>query len=214
MFSDQLIFSSTMNSLLISFFILMASMANLRGPQLKDDSLIPARICLSEYEQALFEELNKYRAQHKLPALVLSHSLTLVAQTHCRDLQINQPHRRSNCNMHSWSNRGPWTACCYTSDHRRSSCMWSKPSELTPYKSDGFEIAFYSTARYPDAKAFAADAVQSWSKSKGHNDVIINKGTWRDVEWKAVGIGHYGEFAAVWFGETTDPVSDIPGRCE
>jgi hypothetical protein len=214
MFSGHHIYAEHMNYLLISLLILTTSWASHHGPQLKDDSLIPARICLSDYEQALFEELNRYRAQHKLPALVLSHSLTLVAQTHCRDLQINQPHRRSNCNMHSWSNKGPWSACCYTPDHRRSSCMWQKPSELTPYKSDGFEIAFYSTARYANASAFAADAVQNWSKSKGHNDVIINKGTWRNVEWKAVGIGHYGEFATVWFGETTDPVSEMPGRCE
>lgn len=165
----------------------------------------PSEVCLSEYERELFKELNAYRKKHKLPPVVVSRSLCLVAQIHARDLALNQPHRRNQCNMHSWSSKGQWTACCYTRDHRRSECMWNKPRELTVYQGDGFEIAFHSTATYPDASAFAGDAVKSWSESPGHNDVILNRGTWRKIEWKAMGVGYYQGYALVWFGMLDDP---------
>jgi len=83
--------------------------------------------------------------------------------------------------------------------------MWDKPRELTKYPGDGYEIAFFSTAIYPDAESFAQDAIFNWSKSKGHSDVIINRGTWRSVTWKAVGVGYYGGYATVWFGKLDDP---------
>lgn len=175
------------------------------GSGMGEKITIPEEICLSPFELALYEELNSYRAIHGLPPIALSRSLTLVAQVHCRDLAINQPHRRGNCNMHSWSRNDAWSSCCYTPDHRRSACMWDKPRELTPYEGDGFEIAFHSTATYPNALAFARDAMENWSRSKGHNDVIINRGTWRKINWKAVGVGAYGGYATVWFGMVDDP---------
>ena len=165
----------------------------------------PADVCLSAYETALLNELNKYRSKHKLPPIVLSRSLTYVAQLHCRDLAINQPHSRSNCNMHSWSSKGPWSQCCYTPDHKRSECMWGKPGELTVYTGDGFEIAFHSTAVYANAQEFAEDAILNWSQSKGHNDVILNRNTWKKIQWKAVGVGFYEGYATVWFGMVDDP---------
>ena len=171
-----------------------------------DESLlIPPEVCLSEFESALYAELNNYRSIHNLPPIPISRSLTLVAQVHCRDLAVNQPHKRSNCNMHSWSGNRLWSACCYTPDHKRSACMWDKPRELTPYTGDGFEIAFHSTATYSTTRAFTEAAIGLWSKSKGHNDVIVNRGTWKNVKWKAVGVGYYGGFATVWFGMVDDP---------
>lgn len=198
------------------FFALLFSIA---APQPRPGSdngglaITPSDVCLSEYESALFVELNAYRAKHKLPPVALSRSLTLVAQLHARDLALNEPHRRSQCNMHSWSSKGPWTACCYTRDHRRSDCMWNKPRELTVYQGDGFEIAFHSTATYPGAQAFARDAIQSWSESRGHNEVILNRGTWRKIEWKAMGIGYYQGYAMVWFGMPDDPDSSYVDTC-
>ena len=42
---------------------------------------------------------------------------------------------------HSWSNEGIWTAVNYTSDHKYRDLMWSKPSDISNYKSSGFEIS-------------------------------------------------------------------------
>lgn len=176
--------------------------------------LIPDKVCLSTFEAALYEELIAYRAAHQLPAIPLSASLTLVAQVHCHDLAVNQPHISEKCNMHSWSRKGPWSACCYTPDHKKASCMWDKPRELTQYKGDGYEIAFYSTAYYPDATSFAKDAFESWSRSKGHNDVILNRGTWKKLNWNAVGVGFHGEYATIWFGVQNDPDATAITLCE
>jgi len=175
---------------------------------------IPAVVCLHPAEAALYEALNNYRQERNLPAIALSRSLTLVAQVHCRDLAINQPHRRSNCNMHSWSRKGLWQACCYTPDHKRSECMWNKPRELSAYQGDGFEIAFYTTAPYTDAALFAEKAMNSWKASKGHNDVMVNRGTWKNIKWKAVGIGYYEGYATIWFGMEPDPDSTIVAECQ
>jgi hypothetical protein len=39
--------------------------------------------------------------------------------------------------------------------------------------------------------------------------VIVNSGTWARITWRAVGIGIYGSYAVVWFGEESDPCSDL-----
>lgn len=90
--------------------------------------------------------------------------------------------------------------------------MWDKPRELTNYKGDGFEIAFYSTFKYISPEARAKDILESWKKSPHHNMVIINGDIWRDVVWKAFGVGVYGEYADVWFGKETDPDGE-PAIC-
>lgn len=153
---------------------------------------------LTNEEQKLYNLLMEYRRSHNLPAIPLSKSLTFVAQTHVKDLQNNQPDKGS-CNMHSWSNNGNWSACCYTSDHAKASCMWNKPKELTSYTGNGFEIA-YSMSN--GARAY--EAINGWKTSSGHNQVMINKGIWKTSTWKAVGIGVYGNYAVVWFGDLTD----------
>ena len=168
-------------------------------------------VCLTPTEASLARQINKYRKEKRLPAVKLSKSLSYVAQTHVRDL-VNNYRESQRCNLHSWSGKGRWTSCCYTSDQRKASCMWNKPRELTDYKGDGFEIAFYSTFTYATPDAFAADILKGWKGSKGHNQVIINGGMWKDVEWKAMGIGIYGEYAVVWFGRLDDDAG-IPGVC-
>ncbi len=200
--------------ILLSLLLVLTSIQFRSGRASKNYMKSHEIICLNPFEDALYKELNDYRATHNLPAVSLSPSLTYVAQVHCRDLQDNYPHQRENCNMHSWSRSGKWTHCCYTPDHKRSECMWNKPRELTSYNGDGFEIAFYSTARYSDADSFAKDAISNWSISKGHNDVMLNRGIWKNVTWKAVGVGHYGEYATIWFGKEVDRDTIIPKRCE
>lgn len=175
------------------------------GSSIGESFTMPDEVCLNPFEEALFKKLNSYRLDNNLPPIALSRSLTTVAQLHSRDLAIHQPHKRSNCNMHSWSRNGSWSACCYTSDHRRSACMWNKPREITVYEGDGFEIAFHTTAVHPDGRSYADEAFINWSKSRGHNDVIVNRGTWKQIHWKAAGIGYYNGYATIWFGMLDDP---------
>jgi uncharacterized protein YkwD len=199
--------------LFIPFLFVLASLQPRPGSDPGQHIQIPEEVCLNPFEVALFEKLNSYRAAHKLPPITLSRSLTMVAQLHSRDLAINQPHKRSNCNMHSWSRNGPWSACCYTSDHRRSACMWDKPRELTAYEGDGFEIAFHTTASHLSAHLYTEEAFSNWAKSKGHNDVIVNRGTWKNIKWKAAGVGYHEGYATIWFGMLDDPDPAIVAIC-
>lgn len=141
-----------------------------------------------------------YRKLQGLPPIKLSAKLTLVAQTHARDLADNYEFNPKNkCNPHSWSSKGKWSSCCYTNDHKKAECMWEKPKEIAAYQSPGYEIAYYSSAG-----ASAAEGLEGWMKSPAHNPLIINEGMWSKVKWNAIGIGFYEEYGIVWFGETED----------
>jgi uncharacterized protein YkwD len=152
-------------------------------------------------EMQLYKLLTEYRADNGLPKIPLSRSLTRVAQLHVRDLSRNPPNGK--CNMHSWSSKGNWSACCYTSDHAQAQCMWNKPRELTNYLGNGYENANGGSRGY---QANAVSALNGWKKSSGHNAVILNQGIWSHNHWKAVGVGIYDNYAVLWFGEEADPV--------
>ena len=169
-------------------------------------------ICLTQVETELYWLINEYRARKDLPEIKLSASLSFVARLHATDQTEN--YKESNrCNMHSWSDKGEWSSCCYSPDHKKARCMWDKPRELTNYTGDGFEISFYSTYDYTSPAEFARDILDGWMKSPGHNDMIINKNTWKNVKWKSMGIGINGEYANVWFGREEDSAGE-PGPCE
>ena len=164
-------------------------------------------ICLQPEEQKLYTLLMNYRKTKKLKAIPLSAKLTRVAQLHARDLAENYEFGKSDCNIHSWSEKGKWTSCCYTSDHKQANCMWNKPKEISGYDSPGFEISHYNSSG-----ANADGSLLSWQQSQGHNRVIINEGTWEKMTWNAIGIGIYDEFSVVWFGQLEDET--IPSICE
>jgi len=42
--------------------------------------------------------------------------------------------------------------------------------------------------------------------------MIINKYAWKRLKWNAMGVGIYGNYAVVWFGEKKDPVRKVK-RC-
>ncbi|MEA3497116.1 MAG: CAP domain-containing protein, partial [Bacteroidota bacterium] len=67
---------------------------------------------LTEEELKLYNLIIEYRQEKKLPPIPLSPSLTIVAQTHVKDLADNNPDK-GRCNTHSWSDKGKWTSCCY-----------------------------------------------------------------------------------------------------
>jgi len=75
--------------------------------------------------------------------------------------------------------------------------MWKKPSELTGYKGHGFEnwAGGYGTV---DA------AFDGWTKSHGHNEVMLNQGIWTRHHWKAVGAAMVDKEAVLWFGREGD----------
>jgi hypothetical protein len=149
-------------------------------------------------EKALYDLIMEYRRANGLAPIPLSNSLCLVAQTHVRDLFLNRP-SNGNCNLHSWSNSGLWTSCCYTDDHAEAQCMWSKPRELTSYRGNGYEIACGS-----GGELSAEASLALWKSSPGHNAVIVNQGIWGNNNWQAIGIGLDNGFGVVWFGEEFD----------
>jgi uncharacterized protein YkwD len=165
----------------------------------KDTLIDDNTIRLSKEEKELYDLMMSYRAELDLDPIPLSVSLTVVAQTHSKDLFENKP-VTSECNMHSWSDKGEWTSCCYTSDHAQAACMWNKPRELTNYTGNGYEIAAGSTA----SNITPQNALNLWKGSPGHNNVITNSGSWTK-EWKAIGFGMVGGYATVWFGREEDP---------
>lgn len=162
-------------------------------------------ICLSSEEKKLYDLMMSYRKSKDLAPIRLSAGLTLVAQTHARDLAENYTFDPKNkCNPHSWSSKGKWSSCCYTNDHKKAACMWDKPKEIAGYEGYGYEIAYYSSAG-----ASAQEGLDGWKKSPAHNPLIINEGIWEKVKWNAIGIGIYKEYGIVWFGELED-ASELP----
>ncbi len=173
----------------------------------QDKTAAVAGTCVSAEERKLYDLINAYRQEKGLPALPLSASLTYVAQTHAKDITNNPI--VAPCNSHSWSDKGSWTAMCYTSDGKEAAKMWSKPKELTNYTAHGFEISFFT-----GGTAQAQVALDNWKKSAGHNNVIINEGTWKKYTWNAMGVGIYRKNAYVWFGTMADPEKAAPATCK
>jgi uncharacterized protein YkwD len=157
--------------------------------------------CLSSEERKVYDLMMAYRKSKGLEPIQLSAKLTQVAQAHARDLAENYTFDPKNkCNPHTWSSKGKWSSCCYTSDHKKAECMWVKPKEIAGYTSAGYEIAYYSSAG-----ASATEGLEGWKKSPSHNPLIINEGgIWGKVKWNAIGIGFYKQYGIVWFGELED----------
>lgn len=156
--------------------------------------------CLSAEEKKLFEMINAYRKAEGLPAIPFSAKLTEVAKAHVLDLTENYAFSRENpCNPHSWSDRGDWTPCCYTSDHSQAGCMWAKPREIAGYPGEGYEIAYIDSEG-----ANAERGLAGWKESPAHNPLLLNQDIWEPVTWKAMGLAIHGEYAVVWFGRRED----------
>jgi len=182
------------NKIIKSFLVAIILCATNCKPMAETTSVIE----LTNEEQKLYNLLMDYRKEKGLPSVPISKSLTYVAQLHAKDVVNNKPDS-GKCNLHSWSDKGNWTSCCYTSDHSKASCMWNKPKELTSYKGKGYEISYKSSVQITPESA-----LNSWKNSSGHNAVIINEETWSICKWNAIGIGIYKGYACVWFGMEVD----------
>ncbi|MBA3454365.1 MAG: hypothetical protein H0T42_14830 [Deltaproteobacteria bacterium] len=146
---------------------------------------------------ALAKLINDYRASIKLPRLPMSPALTKVAQAHVVDLNVNKPVVKG-CNMHSWSAKGAWTACCYDGSKTAARCMWNKPKEIAKYPGYGYEIAaLYPAGMTPEL------ALSQWQNSPAHHEVMINQGIWTQP-WGAMGVALEGDYSVAWFGHDVD----------
>jgi len=171
-------------------------------------SKIPKDFCISEDEFRLYELINAIRSEHKLPLIKLSKSLSFVAKEHVLDLNLNHPDT-SICNLHSWSSRGNWTACCYQPYVYDQKCMWNKPDELTNYRANGYELAYW------DESVIIPDSIIGlWKDVPEALEMILTQGKWGNKKWYALGVGILNNYVAVWFGGRTDhePIPQICGK--
>lgn len=155
---------------------------------------IPEGFCISGEELKLYNLVNKYRQQNGLNELALSKNLCYVAKLHVSDLNFNRPDT-AHCNLHSWSDKGHWTECCYGREKFNNTCMISKPRELTSYPGEAYEIAFWESV-----DAIPEVVLDLWKSSSASDDLILNRDIWKEKSWKAFGVGMLEGYAVVWFG--------------
>lgn len=159
---------------------------------------IPEDFCISGDELKLYNLINKYRKENKLPEIPLSEKLCYVAKLHVSDLNYNRPDT-GQCNLHSWSDQGHWVECCYGRDKFNNSCMTSKPKELTTYPGKAYEIAFWESV-----DAIPEIVLDLWKSSSASDDLMLNRDIWKDKLWNAFGVGILKGYAVVWFGVEKD----------
>jgi len=168
---------------------------------------IPKDYCLNDDEYKLFMLINEFRNENELSVIPLSASLSFVARTHAKDIFTYHPDT-SICNLHSWSDKGNWTACCYNKYVKSQECMWEKPKELTNYNDKGYELIYFEN----DNTLKPENVINLWKKVKASSEMILTSGKWKNFDWNAIGVGIYEGYAFVWFGEITDN-EDKPDLC-
>jgi hypothetical protein len=182
-----------MKSYLIVLFVFISGLSFSQLPVVSDYQ----RHCVNDEERKLYNLIMSYRSEHQLPAIEFSKSLSYVARVHAIDLTQYRPDF-GGCNPHSWSDKGNWKPCCYAQDENRIACMNQKPKELTGYKSKAWEVVYFG-----GEAATAGDAFGLWKEIALMNDYLLNSGKWTK-QWASIGVGIYGEYACVWFGEGAD----------
>ena len=82
----------------------------------------------SQQEKALFNKINSYRAERRLPSLELSDSLSFVAKLHCINLYENHDYFNKECSLHTWyPSSDPnysWNVGCYGWGSPNPPIMW------------------------------------------------------------------------------------------
>lgn len=145
-------------------------------------------------EARLSELINEYRAEHDLPPIPQSASLTLLANRHVLDMFYN-----IGSLTHSWSN------CSYDPNDRQTFyCSAYAPQWIgTAYPGQAYENAHLNLSG-----ATARSAIRGWQTSPAHNALILNQYNWQDNRWRAMGVGIYRQYAVLWLGEDRDPETD------
>lgn len=184
----------------ILYLIIFTSLFSVFGIHSFAQNNLPKDLCISAKEYRLYELINEFRIANDMPAIGLSASMTQVAHLHVTDLNQNHPDT-SICNLHSWSDKGDWTSCCYQAYVPNQNCMWDKPKELTPYKYRGYELAYF------DPEGINPDSLMSfWLTIPQIQDMLLNRGTYKEKKWLAAGVGVQNGYTVVWFGQVKDPL--------
>ncbi|MFA7605310.1 MAG: hypothetical protein WCY08_01860 [Rhodocyclaceae bacterium] len=175
--------------------LLFLLMSGCSSNQARQAAFVP-----DENASSLAEIINQYRAFHQLDSLAESPTLHRVALAHVTDLQRSGVFA-GECNLHSWSDQGPWTPCCYSRDHAKSACMLNKPAEFSNgrFNAPGYEIATVHGLGMSPARA-----LRHWLHSDAHHDVLLNRNQWTDVRWKSIGAAISENYAVVWFSEASE----------
>lgn len=155
-------------------------------------------LCLTPQESALAQSINSTRVAKGLPEIPLSRSLCYVADVHAKDLYFF--HKGSgDCSLHSWSDKGRWTGCCYDNPKTDGRCMHNKPSELTDYSGLGFELVYWdNTANCSE------NALSVWAKNESTSAMWFNGNSYEIYDWNAMGISIFKGYVIVWFGTIHD----------
>ncbi|MFN0141398.1 MAG: CAP domain-containing protein, partial [Pyrinomonadaceae bacterium] len=142
-------------------------------------------------EKALFDLVNKYRIANGRGAIRYSAPLSKVANRRMLDLKQNL-----KILTHSWSN------CKYDIKEEKTwYCVTEAPKRLNSgYGGQGYETLYRTTM----GKALPVSALDAWKKSTLHNSIILNMGTFKDLDWEEMGVAIDGQFAALWFGYKGD----------
>lgn len=135
--------------------------------------------------------------------------MSIKTRTLLQDLEENSPDAGMHCGMHSWSDQGSWTPCCFPDarffdnpDPETLKCSWHKPQELTDYPEVAYENTVYAAGTIGDITPEMA--LESWKSSESHNALMVNGGNWVDNHFQAVGAGFLGKYAVMWVGEAFD----------
>jgi len=175
-----------------------------------------------EYRDGIFpliDAVNSYRRANGFRNLPCDAVLVEVAYLHVKD-QEAAGIESSTCekNGHNWlstigfdlaeiatllpqysDNVVNIKTCCLKTDG--GDCMWLKPNELYSwYKEWGYEVSVElgSEGAGASPQAAAKEALSSWKDSKGHNDVLLAKGKWKNAIWKNIGCFRRGKWANCW----------------
>ncbi len=84
--------------------------------------------------------------------------------------------------------------------------MWLKPTEIAAFKATGFEITLGQPGETSAGTALDSQkAITMWEASALHNDVLLNRGPWAKMTWRAMGAGINDSHACAWFSDQADP---------
>jgi hypothetical protein len=56
-------------------------------------------------------------------------------------------------------------------------------------------------------------AINYWSGREDELDMILEQKNWKRYAWRSMGVGVFGNFAAVWLSEKSAPSDSVLSRC-